>query len=747
MDCKIIWNEVLFMHDMKNRKFIRLLAGLLVLFLAAVFLPVTGVAAEPEPGPAPAVTHNDTTNRVFGMSTGMEYNLDGAGYVRFSLDSFDNISFTGAHSLLVRHAALAGRPASLVTTLAFTPNDLSAQAAPNVTINDITNRVYGMTTRMEYSLNGSPGYIHYSAGAFSAINFSGDNTLMVRYAAAGSSQASSPATLVFTANPNVAKVLFTFDDGWLDTYTNAFPIMRAAGYRATLYACRDMIVGTGPDIMRTEQVNQLYQHGWDIGNHTTSHREYDPALTPEDPPPTLDELRILYQDNTDWIIQQFGARGAFHACYPSGYYTPELISLLQELGIMTVRTTNESSQPTPVTDPANYYELPTWPLETILNPDPGDSPLEIATAAIEAAIPAGSTVVFMVHKVEPVLADLVLTTADFQAVINYIKSKQNQVQVMTISEWYNKASATPQTPAVPAVSLNDATNTVTGMAAGMEYNLDGTGYVAYDPVAFNALVLSGRHTLLVRQAEALPIPSGLPAVLLFTPDSGAAKVIFTFDDGYKSQVTNALPIFQTAGFKATAYVSRDLIDISGKMSTADLNTLYAAGWDIGNRTYNRQNITGLDYDAIRNIYDLNKSWLTLNGWLRGLDHASYPDGQYSDLLFTALQSLGVLTGRTTDEDVLDTPVTAPDGLYKLPVLTIFNDDPYYIDRAKAAIDEAVLKGSTIIFVIHEVEPGVPGPGSILSTEGLQEIVNYAKSYTSVGSLSNVTISEWYAAQP
>ena len=362
--------------------------------------------------------------------------------------------------------------------------------------------------------------------------------------------------------------------------------------------------------MRFEQVSQLYQHGWDIGNHTTNHREYDPALTPEDPPPTLEELRVLYKDNTDWIIQNLGPRGAFHACYPSGYYTPELISLLKNIGIMTSRTTNESSQQTPVTDPANYYELPTWPLETILNPEPGDSPLEIATAAIEAAIPAGSTIVFMVHRVSPVLSDLVLTTQDLQAVIDYIKSKQDQVKVMTISEWYNKASTTPQTPAAPAISLNDSTNTISGMAAGMEYNLDGTGYVAYDPVTFNALDLTGSHTLLVRQAEALPIPSGLPAVLLFTADPGAAKVIFTFDDGYLSQATNALPILQGAGFKGTVYVSQTLIGTSGKMNITDLNALYEAGWDIGNRSFNHQNITGLDYDAIRNIYSLNKDWLT-----------------------------------------------------------------------------------------------------------------------------------------
>jgi peptidoglycan/xylan/chitin deacetylase (PgdA/CDA1 family) len=239
----------------------------------------------------------------------------------------------------------------------------------------------------------------------------------------------------------------------------------------------------------------------------------------------------------------------------------------------------------------------------------------------------------------------------------------------------------------------------------------------------------------------------LPAVLLFTADPGLAKVVFTFDDGYKSQVVNALPVFQTAGFKATAYVSRDLIGTAGKMTVDDLNTLYAFDWDIGNRTYNRSNITGLDYDAIRNLYDLNKTWLTDNGWLRGLDHASYPDGQYSDLLFTALQSLGMLTGRTIDEGVLNTPVTAPNGLYKLTVMSLYNDGAAYIAGAKAAIDAAVTQGDTIIFVIHEVEPGVHGEGTVLSTEGLQEIVTYARNYTSVGSLSNVTISEWYAAQP
>jgi hypothetical protein len=134
-----------------------------------------------------------------------------------------------------------------------------------------------------------------------------------------------------------------------------------------------------------------------------------------------------------------------------------------------------------------------------------------------------------------------------------------------------------------------------------------------------------------------------------------------------------------------------------------------------------------------------------------MNHASYPDGSYSNLLvsetqfFSLLQTLGVLTGRTMIEGNLATPVTAPIDLFKLPVTSVYNLT--YVNKAKAAIDEAVINGSTAILVIHDVQPGAPSPGSILSTEGLQQIVSYAQGFTTAGRLSNMTISEWYAAQP
>ena len=65
------------------------------------------------------------------------------------------------------------------------------------------------------------------------------------------------------------------------------------------------------------------------------------------------------------------------------------------------------------------------------------------------------------------------------------------------------------------------------------------------------------------------------------------KIMFSFDDGQDGQINNAYPTLAAAGFKATLYNSPNHIDAgAGYMTTADMATLYAAGWDFGVQQYN-----------------------------------------------------------------------------------------------------------------------------------------------------------------
>ena len=75
---------------------------------------------------------------------------------------------------------------------------------------------------------------------------------------------------------------------------------------------------------------------------------------------------------------------------------------------------------------------------------------------------------------------------------------------------------TPITPSAPSVTVNDTANTVSGMAVGMEYSLDGAIYAAYDSAIFSVINFSGPHTLLVRIAAVGSNPFGPDTTLTFT---------------------------------------------------------------------------------------------------------------------------------------------------------------------------------------------------------------------------------------
>jgi uncharacterized repeat protein (TIGR02543 family) len=571
----------------------------------------------------------------------------------------------------------------------------------------------------------------------------------------------SPIIETKTAALTMGKILFTFDDGWQDQYDYAFPILEKAGFDGTAYVCRDIASGTSAEMMRLPQLQELYAAGWDVGNHTTNHLNTGASTKPAD----LEILRNIYLDNQNWIIQRIGARGAFHVCYPSGYYSPALIGIIQGQGVITARAANNDAEfgftPTPVTDPADFYELPVISLES------SDKALDYALPAIEQAAADGSTVVFMIHRVEPTNGNLVLTTTDLQAIVNYASRyvSAGQLNVMTISEWY-AASTPPETPAPPAIVGDDAANTIIGMTAGMEYNLDGKGYQPYNAAAFASTNLDGQHYILVRQAATATAPAGQPEILIFKAGSGQGRVLFTFDDGWQGQSTNAFPILAAAGFKATAYVNKDSVywDPDGNfVSEADLNSLYSAGWDIASHTTNHAALgSGPDWQGI--TYDnpagwalnylANQDWLesataTKNSWIRGARHVNYPGGLLSAQLITYLKGIGALTGRTSTWGMQNSTGIGGDDFFNLKVVAIDNSDPWYLNNAKVALDNAVLDGTTVIFMIHRVEPDLNSTptalrGITLLSATFSEIVAYASTYVKAGQLSVMTISEWYA---
>jgi len=63
-----------------------------------------------------------------------------------------------------------------------------------------------------------------------------------------------------------ARVMFRNDDGLLNFYDRSFPIMQAKGYKPLVSVIGNNI-GAGPTVMTAEQITELYNAGYWIGNH------------------------------------------------------------------------------------------------------------------------------------------------------------------------------------------------------------------------------------------------------------------------------------------------------------------------------------------------------------------------------------------------------------------------------------------------------------------------------------------------
>lgn len=117
-------------------------------------------------------------------------------------------------------------------------------------------------------------------------------------------------------------ILITFDDGYLDNYENAYPILKKYGFTATIFIVTNL-VGHDERFMSWNQVREMQQAGFVFGSHTVQHI----PLTQFSREDALRELTESRQE----IIRQTGKDPRYFA-YPTGAYNQNIEDLVRKAG-------------------------------------------------------------------------------------------------------------------------------------------------------------------------------------------------------------------------------------------------------------------------------------------------------------------------------------------------------------------------------------------------------------------------------
>lgn len=139
-----------------------------------------------------------------------------------------------------------------------------------------------------------------------------------------------------TRNP----VVLTFDDGYQDFYTRAFPVIKQYGFTATVFLPTDFIGNSGPGLcckqhLTWEEVRELAGQGITFGSHTCTHPQLHDV--------GREELKDELTRSRSVIEKEVGSCGEF--CYPYKFpdqdarFTSTLSETLTSLGYSCCLTT------------------------------------------------------------------------------------------------------------------------------------------------------------------------------------------------------------------------------------------------------------------------------------------------------------------------------------------------------------------------------------------------------------------------
>ncbi|MGL5381278.1 polysaccharide deacetylase family protein [Clostridium sp.] len=124
-------------------------------------------------------------------------------------------------------------------------------------------------------------------------------------------------------------VAITFDDGYVDNYTDAYRILKENNMTGTFFVITDNTDKSG-DYLNSEMLKEMLNDGMAIENHTSNHLELD-SLSVED-------KLLSIKTAKDFIMDNLGVESKY-LCYPVGKYDEETIEAAKSIGIEAAVTT------------------------------------------------------------------------------------------------------------------------------------------------------------------------------------------------------------------------------------------------------------------------------------------------------------------------------------------------------------------------------------------------------------------------
>lgn len=157
-------------------------------------------------------------------------------------------------------------------------------------------------------------------------------------------------------------------------------------------------------------------------------------------------------------------------------------------------------------------------------------------------------------------------------------------------------------------------------------------------------------------------------------------LVLTFDDGYRSVATAALPVLRRLGWPGVVNLELRHETLPWGLSRRQLRALLAAGWELDSHSISHPDLTRLPPTQLRREVAGSRAILRRQLHIP-VDFFSYPSGRYDASVVAAVRAAGYLGATSTRFGL-----ARPDELYALPRVRVDGGEtPQGLGRALQAL--------------------------------------------------------------
>ncbi|MFZ3169119.1 MAG: polysaccharide deacetylase family protein, partial [Candidatus Methanoperedens sp.] len=218
-----------------------------------------------------------------------------------------------------------------------------------------------------------------------------------------------------------AKVIFTFDDGTVGDM-EAETILTENNQTAMSFVVINQTTLNSQYYMDLDNIKKLQSSGWDISSHTISHPHLD----------SLDNNNLITELNNsyDWLVNHGFQKTAGFLAYPYGSYNDIVIEKTKQRYILA-RSTENGIEPHLSADYGNLYKLKITSIHNTTS-------VQSIKDRINSTIDQGLLTILNFHRIvdkNPTMYEY--SKSDLQQISDYIKSRDRDIDVVTLSNYLN----------------------------------------------------------------------------------------------------------------------------------------------------------------------------------------------------------------------------------------------------------------------------------------------------------------------